>query len=183
MILQASEIDEGIRHAVIGSGALDNSEFAAKPEGLGLIPSIGCGNTETRRHYAMQQYGESLKAFQRYCKEGRQHMPNIHFACAITACFEIYNAAYEAAAIQIQIALDILTNYPYDSYCTARREQVDIFWRLQMQLVNFMDDPAPIYKKVAATETVLGEAPDRFESTAEARHWLGHFIREMLWRL
>ena len=99
-MLQASEQESFIKHAVIALGALNKSHDATTSPGEISGRALRAGSI----HYqaAFQQYGKSIQGIRKACEEDRRSKRTILIACLLAICFEYYHGNIDLAINHIQ---------------------------------------------------------------------------------
>ena len=104
IVLQASEQEHFIKHAIIALGALNKShEATASNKGVSGSP-----------HYqvAFQHYGNSIQGIRKACAEQRKSRRTILIACLLAVCFEYYHGNINLATAHIKNGIRLR------EYCT-----------------------------------------------------------------
>jgi hypothetical protein len=95
IVLQASEQESFIKHAVIALGALHKSHNVTTGPGDFSGRTVRAGSI----HYqaAFQQYGKSIQGIRKACEEDRRSKRTILIACLLAICFEYYHGNIDLA--------------------------------------------------------------------------------------
>ncbi|CAG8949004.1 hypothetical protein HYFRA_00002132 [Hymenoscyphus fraxineus] len=141
LMLQASESDLSIRHAVIALGALDKtSQLVSKSENE---------KESLRKHHerALQQYAIALK----HMREHADKKPDLRIAllhCLVTLCFEAWSGNQIQAMGQIQLGFRLIQAWkeesgndtPLAAMSTHDSDLFRIFGRLDVQAMSLAKD-------------------------------------------
>jgi hypothetical protein len=100
IVLQASQQETFIKHAIIALGALNKSRDIT---GQALV----AGNA----HYqiAFQHYGNSIQGIRKACQEERKSRRTILIACLLAICFEYYHGNIDLAVAHVQNGIRLST--------------------------------------------------------------------------
>lgn len=112
LMLQASESDLSIRHAVIALGALDKTSQ--------LVSNSKEEKETLRQHHerALQQYAIALK----HMREDAEKEPNVRIAllhCLVTLCFEAWSGNQAQAMAQIVLGFRLIQAWKEESGNTS----------------------------------------------------------------
>jgi Fungal specific transcription factor domain len=100
IVLQASQQEHFIKHAIIALGALNKSHDVT---GRALV----AGSV----HYqvALQHYGKSIQGIRKACQEERKSRRTILIACLLAICFEYYHGNIDLAVAHVQNGIRLST--------------------------------------------------------------------------
>jgi len=107
LILQVSERDESVRHAIIAVGALD----------IVLEGSKTISHVETSAHmdehhaFALKQYGMAIKEMRGSLALRRKDLRSTLLTCMLIICFESLHGNHESSLAQIKTGVQILEEW------------------------------------------------------------------------
>jgi Fungal specific transcription factor domain len=105
IVLQASEQENFIKHAIIALGALDKSHDSATLADDFSGKALISGSP----HYqvAFRHYGKSIQGIRRACQEQRKSRRTILIACLLAVCFEYYHGNIDLAIAHSQNGINL----------------------------------------------------------------------------
>jgi hypothetical protein len=184
IVLQASEAEESIRHAVISIGALDMSTvsgYAGKAKVL--------KETDDHHVFALRQYSKAINALRQKVEVlGIEYdLRTALVASLLIICFETYHGNYESANRQTKMVTRLLDSHfralrTSTSKIEVEEELVRAFDRLDTQSMCQTD----IYtlpehlSLLNCNADLLATTPEVFEDVATARSYFGPVIRQTM---
>jgi len=105
VVLQASEQESFIRHAVIAVGALNMANIASTEPGSveENEKSANVGHFE----FALQQYGKSIQGIRKACQMAPKSKRLILIACLLAVCFEYSHGSNECAVAHVKNGINL----------------------------------------------------------------------------
>jgi hypothetical protein len=200
IVLQTSETEPSVRHAVVAIGALDMTSSAIQTirSNLGLewMHHAHSSIVRAKNHHdlAFQQYGKALRHMTTAESTGSQSLRTRLICILLTICFETFHGDQRNASLQAQagirmilsskIGLQTHSASKYTGPEIIEAELRDVFGRLDNTIVTSQDDQYSEYReKLRAHELALLEAmPQRFTSVKEGRSHLSMIINRMMYR-
>lgn len=205
IVLQASELELSIRHAVIAIGALDMTSFRAAATrtclGVGnhaLNMSEGMPNISAAEHhlFALRQYSKAVKEMRENIFGERYNSRTALLASILIICFETYHGYHESAARQVRTSIRLLEELktkdahgvPSDP---IEDELVCAFDRLDIQAMSHTDQLS-LDEHIRLKDSGAGltnNMPTEFATINEARRYLNVIVRRVVhfgcivWRL
>jgi len=182
IVLQASEAEESIRHAVISIGALDMNTVAGH---------AGRKAKEMEDHhvFALKQYSKALNALRQKAEVlgTKYDLRTALIASLLIICFETYHGNYESANRQTKAAMRLLESRSKGrsastSECEVEGELARAFDRLDTQSMCQRD----IYTLsehltfLDCHADMLATMPEVFDDVATARSFFGPLIRQTI---
>lgn len=196
IVLQASEQESFIKHAIVALGALDKTvEVSRTLHG----PQV-CSGTSHTSHYqaAFQQYGKCIKGIRKACEERRQSKRMILIACLLAVCFEYFDGNIDPAIAHIRSGIRLINDWAYGIMHLASIDQqqqhflpgiledelVCVFSRLEVDVFTWYDtDKVVMHKELAqmAMDIVRAIPTDGFTNIQSARKYFDILLREVDW--
>ncbi|KAE8454290.1 hypothetical protein EG329_005215 [Mollisiaceae sp. DMI_Dod_QoI] len=99
VVLQASETDPWIRHAVTAIGALNFKDWIKKD------------NEKDRLQFAYREYDMAIVGLRKASSEGQADTRTKLLACILFACFEAYHGNIETATGQVFAGVELMEQY------------------------------------------------------------------------
>ncbi|KAH6712451.1 hypothetical protein BKA61DRAFT_485552 [Leptodontidium sp. MPI-SDFR-AT-0119] len=158
-VLQASEMEPCVRHAVIAIGTLDFSKRgleAGEPQRV----------QRDRLEFAYREYGKAISCLKTTIAEKKLSIRTSLITSLLFACFEAYHGNSDAAAAQIQSSKpDIPTPPPID------HDIVDMFSLLEIQATSWGDKRSSTLhlQRMRDCEAAVGEIPREFKDIGQAQ--------------
>jgi hypothetical protein len=102
IVLQASEQEWFIKHAVIAIGALNRATNAP-------TEVTRSGQTDVSTHFeaALRHYGKSMQGIRKACEEEKQSKRSILIACLLAVCFEYSHGNNDNAVAHIRHGIQL----------------------------------------------------------------------------
>jgi hypothetical protein len=140
IVLQASEAEESILHAVISIGALDMTTLS----GHSGTKTKVLKETDDRHVFALSQYSKAINSLRQKCFRTDYDLRTALVASLLIVCFETYHGNYESASRQSKMAVQLLESRPASTAASRGRGEVDIellraIDRLDLQVIFFLD--------------------------------------------
>lgn len=108
IVLQASEAESSIRHAVISIGALEMTTISLRQAGRGQ-GIIVKKETEEHHFFALQQYHKAICEMQKLILQNpERNCRTALIASLLIICFETYHGNYQSAAKQIATGVRLI---------------------------------------------------------------------------
>jgi hypothetical protein len=186
-VLQASEVEPSIRHAVIAIGAVHH-DFISRHESNGKLhdPSI--------KAFAFRQYTKAISHLHRLMSTRTQQLDFTLISCILFICFDCISGNHDSAIIHLKAGLKILEDIkkrnaqsmPPEQTTSAHeweREFTPLLLGLGVQAASFVN---PKYRKDRAALWALLKGarvpthPTTFQSIDEARHALETTITDVM---
>ncbi|CZR64930.1 uncharacterized protein PAC_14830 [Phialocephala subalpina] len=134
VVLQASEMEPCVRHAVMAIGALDFNRLSHGGTDLesihreftfleyGALTAVGLINASSwsrklnfkerrGREFAYKEYGKAISSLKKAVMEKRSHITTRLLACILFVCFESYHGNNESAAAQTYAGIEMMERY------------------------------------------------------------------------
>jgi hypothetical protein len=181
-MLQVSESERSIRHAVISIGALDMAVVPSHPIGF---PGKSITEVSQRQLFALEQYSKAIKELRRNVFISKYNLRTVLIASILIICFETFHQNYDSAASQIRTAVRLIESSG-DKLASNREIEQDLvctFDRLEIQSMSRTDphiDLFTIDEHLALKESgaaFMASMPDEFEDVATARNYLYNLVR------
>jgi hypothetical protein len=144
LILQASEQNESIRHAIIAVGALDITLQASK-SATQVDPLAAM---DEHHKFAITQYSKAITKMRISLSEKRHNLRTTLLTSLLIICFECLHGNHESAIAQMKSGLSLLEDW------------------LETQRPPLIDTGAPSYSSSGISASVFGPrspAPDSIE--------------------
>lgn len=200
IVLQSSEIDPGVRNAVIALGALNVTSYdaiTAAQYNLGIKAPDSVKAAEHRRRFALQYYDKALKQMGQAEAAGPQSLRSRLISLILTAVFETYHGNHEYATLQLHIGRQMIvlsmtqTKTPDSRFAPGSlaldtaidADLIQAFGRLDTQLGVVRLQPACMPSREFFKQyelPILERMTPKFSSIREARYSLDQLIRCML---
>jgi hypothetical protein len=181
VVLQTSETEPAIRHAVTAIGALN---FKARAIGGDEADRLRC-------EFAYRQYGLAIAGIRQRTAERQADIRTKLLACILFTCFESYHGDSEAAATQTFAGIDMM-----DEYLESReRARGESNWPLTMTLPPIDQDITQALlslemqccahrqrstefhlRRMSAWQSTVDNMPNEFKTIKQARISLSHII-------
>jgi len=100
IVLQASEQEHFIKHAIIALGALNKCQDIMTINGN--ISRRGLISGTPPYQVAFQHYGSSIQGIRKACQEQRKSRRTILIACLLAICFEYYHGNMNLAIVHVK---------------------------------------------------------------------------------
>jgi hypothetical protein len=181
-MLQVSEAEESIRHAIISIGALDMT--VAPSHRIGY-PGQATKGVSQRQLFALEQYSKAIKELRRKVFISEYDLRTVLIASILIICFETFHQNYESAASQIRTAVKLIeykrndigsrNDVEQDLLCTFDRLDIQTMSRTNPHVDLFTIDEHLALKESGAD--FMAGMPDEFEDIATARNYLYNMIR------
>ncbi len=189
LVLQASEQDASIRHAVIAIAALKSTTKSLRPQQLKLAD--GGDNARLHHQFALQQYDRAISSMRKAAVDGKQDLRTTLITCIVIICFESFSGNHDSAVQQTLVGINLVENFlkdgpactqPYD-FSSIEQEIVHAFGRLDIQAMSFLDPRPPGYHDVTQNEhcpPTFDETVSVFTTLEEARRYLTYSVQLMM---
>jgi hypothetical protein len=184
IVLQASEAEESIRHAVISIGALDMSTVSGHAGKAKVLKE-----TDDHHVFALRQYSKAINALRQKVEVlGTEYdLRTALVASLLIICFETYHGNYDSANRQTKMVTRLLDSHSRalrtpTSKIEVEEELVRAFDRLDTQSMCQTD----IYtlpehlSLLDCNAGLLATTPEVFEDVATARSYFGPVIRQTM---
>ncbi|KAG9235482.1 hypothetical protein BJ875DRAFT_270756 [Amylocarpus encephaloides] len=186
IMLQASQSDPSIRHAIVALGALDKTSQLVSTNNEEAI------KVNLRHHHesALNQYALALKHMREGADAATPDLRKALLHCLVTLCFEAWNGNQSLAMAQIQTGFKLIqawkeetnTNSPLSSTVAHDTDLLQIFSRLDVQAISFAQDGW--LKKhpfvTGNTKEFWDGMPSEFESLEEADRYNNGIARRSM---
>ncbi|CZR63158.1 uncharacterized protein PAC_13055 [Phialocephala subalpina] len=134
IVLQASEAEDSIRHAVISIGALDMTSA--------MLRDMESANAQEHHLFALKQYSKAISDM-RAMVQRQDEMHDLHtalVASVLIICFETYHGNYSSAAQQIRTGVRLIEDSKRRKGSAGVEEElVRAFDRLDVQSMSHSD--------------------------------------------
>ncbi|KAE9364707.1 hypothetical protein N431DRAFT_354543 [Stipitochalara longipes BDJ] len=109
IVLQASEQEHFIKHAIIALGAL-NKSHDVMTDNKGVPGRVLISSTP---HYevAFHHYGSSIQGIRKACEEQRKSRRTILIACLLAVCFEYYHGNIDLATAHVKNGIRLIDEW------------------------------------------------------------------------
>jgi hypothetical protein len=194
IVLQATEQEPFIRHAVIALGALNKSvEVQIERSAF----SLGRVHGDTA-HYeaAYREYGKSIRGIRKACEEQRRSKRTILIACLLAICFEYFHGNVASAMAHIRSGIKLINEWFWsiihlasidqnhllpgiiedELVCVFSRLEVDVFTWYEAEQVPMNPDLAKL-----AIEIIQAIPSQGFANINSARKYFDIMLREVDW--
>jgi hypothetical protein len=181
IVLQASEMEESIRHAVISIGALDMTMVSGHNAGRKTVPP----EAEASHVFALKQYSKAINSLQQKVFNPAYDLRTALVASILIVCFEQYHGNYESAHRQTRTAVRLIedsTSTPTDDSKgqDVEQELLRAFDRLDIQSMSHTD-PFTLSEHLSLKDSnaaLLSPMPQTFPNVAEARNYFNIMARQ-----
>lgn len=171
LILQASQTEPSLRHAVVAIGAL-HEEFSQTNEGLPLGQVVG-GHLP----FAVKQYTKAIGHLRRSLGTGDHSPLTALMSCILFVCFDCLRGYYHTAIVHLKSGMKILQDLRAQNKAqdpTIENIIAPLLVRLSVQSILYVDTSQPEQRKEFATDRspVIIRAeklPEIFQSLEQAR--------------
>lgn len=187
-VLQASEMEPCVRHAVIAIGTLDfskrgleagepqrvqrESNHVAKPE---LVDA-------SRLEFAYREYGKAISCLKTTIAEKKLSIRTSLITSLLFACFEAYHGNSDAAAAQVYAGIEVMELYSKKRKIQSSKPDiptpppidhdiVDMFSLLEIQATSWGDKRSSTLhlQRMRDCEAAVGEIPREFKDIGQAQ--------------
>jgi Fungal specific transcription factor domain len=185
IVLQASEAEESIRHAVISIGALDMTALSGGKRTKSKIPK----EIEDHHVFALSQYSKAINSLQQNVFSKDYDLRTALVASLLIVCFETYHGNYESANRQTKTAIKLIEAHYEALPPSGRKREVGIeedlravFERLEIQSMSQTDSyTLPEHLRMMnCNADLLATMPAVFEDVATARRYFNFVIRQTM---
>ena len=179
IVLQVSEQEESIRHAVISIGVLD----------MAKVPSPTREKHQTnealqRNLFALKQYNLAIKALRQKVFT-HQDLRTALVASILIICFETFHRNWETVAAQLKTTIRLIESRRRElgSNKDVEEDLLCMFNRLDMQTMSRTDPQIDLFtmdERLAfkdSQELHHNSVPDRFDEIPTARNYLYEMLR------
>ncbi|KAK0099754.1 hypothetical protein ONS95_013352 [Cadophora gregata] len=173
LVLQACEIDDSIRHAIIAIAALKSTANAAF--GCNSRPPRGSEGASNHQEFALHQYQKALQSMRKASVGGTQDLRTTLITCIVIICFESFAGNFGTAVKQAVVGLNLVEKHLLDKptspqNISVEKEIINAFGRIDIQAMAFLD---PRYPKRFLPPSdqfkVVAQVPREFTSLNDAR--------------
>jgi hypothetical protein len=189
IILQASELQESIRHAVIALGALDMTtsrmtETESSP-GSTSSPQERLPAAETYHIFALKQYSKAIKQMREQSLNSKHDLRTALVASLLIITFETYHGNYSSAGDQIRAAIRLIEERSSSSSSPPPEKEVEedilfAFNRLAIQEISHTDG-FTLAEHLTLKETNssrIRDMPEVFTDITTARGYFNMIARQ-----
>jgi hypothetical protein len=189
VILQASELQESIRHAVIALGALDMTtsrmtETESSP-GSTSSPQERIPAAETYHIFALKQYSKAIKQMREQSLNSKHDLRTALVASLLIITFETYHVNYASAGDQIRTAIRLIEERSSSSSSPPPENEVEedilfAFNRLAIQEISHTDG-FTLAEHLTLKETNssrIRDMPEVFTDITTARGYFNMIARQ-----
>jgi hypothetical protein len=176
-VLQESEAEESIRHAVISIGALDMTTLFGNKAKISK-------EVEKQNVFALRQYSKAINSLRQKVFSTDYDLRTALVASLLIVCFETYYGNYESANRQTKTAVRLMES---SSASTSSKNGGDVdvellraFDRLDIQAIS-QTDPYSLQEHLSLLDCNAGlvaEMTERFEDVVTARHFFNLVARQ-----
>ncbi|KAL2064368.1 hypothetical protein VTL71DRAFT_4862 [Oculimacula yallundae] len=186
-VLQASEMEPCVRHAVIAIGALD---FSKKGFGPGAVKrsqrdSSQISDSElfdaSRLEFACQEYGKAIACLRTTIAKKKLSVRTSLITSLLFVCFESYHGNSDGASAQIYAGIEVLEQYKKQRQRLSvepdkippppiENDIVDMFAMLEVQATSWGDNRGSglHLQRMRECEASIGEFPKEFKDLGHA---------------
>lgn len=167
IVLQASEAEESIRHAVISIGAL-NMTSVSTPKGTEMKASK---ELDDHHVFALHQYSKAINALRQKVFSTEYDLRLALVASLLIVCFETYHGNYESANRHTKTAVRLIETRPTSTSTDVEPELLRAFDRLDIQTIT-EKDPYTLSEHLNLLNCngeILATMPEVFDDVLEAR--------------
>jgi hypothetical protein len=185
IVLQASEADESIRHAVISIGALDMTAVSGRKRTNSKLSK----EIEDHHVFALSQYSKAINCLRQKVFSTNYDLRTALVASLLIVCFETYHGNYESANRQTRTAVNLIASHrealPHSSRNMKSEIEDDLraaFDRLDIQSMSQTDMyTLPEHLKMLDCNADLLETmPAVFEDVTTARRYFNLVCRQTM---
>ncbi|KUJ06882.1 uncharacterized protein LY89DRAFT_726283 [Mollisia scopiformis] len=176
IVLQASEADDSIRHAVISIGALDMT--------TAMMRDLENSNAREHHFFALKLYSKAIRGMREVVlrQKEKHDMQTALVASMLIVCFETYHGNYASAAQQIRTGVRLIEDQKSKNDGWAVEEDlIRVFDRLDVQSMSHSDpysiDEHMVLKNVYAAD--LENLPPVFLDIKTARDYFNFMSRRV----
>ncbi|KAG4420541.1 hypothetical protein IFR04_006361 [Cadophora malorum] len=184
LVLQACEIDDSIRHAIIAIAALKSTANVAL--GFNSRPRRETETASHHQEFALRQYQKALKSMRKASVGGTQDLRTTLITCIVIICFESFAGNFETAVKQAVVGLNLVEKHlanedPSPQIVSVEKEIINAFGRIDIQAMAFLDPRYPkrlLPPKEQCQKIAL--IPREFSSLNEARDSLINTMQRVM---
>ncbi|RDW84877.1 hypothetical protein BP6252_02467 [Coleophoma cylindrospora] len=134
LVLQASEQEPSIRHAIIALGALDPASFGASTDPSDAVKDdtdpeasrLALAQRYEKQQYAIAEYMKSIRIMRKTLDAGERNIRSMLIACLLFTCFESMCNNHDSALGQVQGGFNMLDNW-YFSQGSSKNDHLSAF--------------------------------------------------------
>ncbi|KFY44075.1 hypothetical protein V494_01650 [Pseudogymnoascus sp. VKM F-4513 (FW-928)] len=204
IILQASEAEACVRHAVIAIGALEmtwlrtgKSKSKEQRQGASGATSKQMAASKERRVFALQQYSKAIRCLRETDNLATSDLRTTLVASILIICFETYHGNFELAGRQIYTAMQMLEIWTSKQAYTMsdplkisspapdiiEDDLIHAFIRLDLQAMSNNEDQYSMtehFRLKDAADAVVESLPKEFMNITEARNYFNIIARRVV---